>query len=122
MKKDISAVGIIFEDLEGQILTLLRNSLKSKSEKGNTWGLVRGKIEKTEIPQSAIKRKTFEEIGYGLDIFKLEFLKVFYWSKNNLNITFHTFRYKIDNLDIKLNKKNILMNGLDHLIVMENQI
>lgn len=96
VKKLVNAVGIIFESLDGRILTLLRSDKKSKVEERGTWGLVGGKIEPNELPSAAAIRETKEEINYDLNVLNLDYLKHFNWDRKDIIIDFHVFRTYVD--------------------------
>lgn len=95
MKKHVNAVGIIFETLDGKILTLLRSDKNSKEEECGTWGLVGGKIEKDEQPLYAAIRETKEEIDYNIDTEKLQKLNEYFWDRDNISIKFFTYKINI---------------------------
>jgi len=59
--KQVHAVGVLFEDIDGEILILKRHE---NSPEGNTWGLVGGKIDNGEDGRTAAIRESEEEIGY----------------------------------------------------------
>lgn len=94
--KKVNGVGIIFESLDGKILTLLRSNNKTKEEECGSWGLVGGKIEDGEQPSDAAIRETKEEINYNLNSSNLEYLSEFIWDRKNMSITFHTFKVIVD--------------------------
>ncbi|HUB93550.1 MAG TPA: NUDIX hydrolase [Verrucomicrobiae bacterium] len=92
MAKKVHAVGVFFENRQGQILVLKRHP---QTPEGGTWGLVGGKVDPEEdIVHTAI-RKTHAEIGYAVDPSHLEFLKTYHWDRDDLDITFDVFRLNI---------------------------
>lgn len=93
MKKHIHAVGVIFEDNEGNILVLHRRTDKRE---GNTWGLVGGKIDSGETSKQAVLRETQEEIGYQIPEDDLQFEKSYSWEHDDAYVSFAVFRYKTE--------------------------
>lgn len=89
MTKPIHAVGVIFENGDGQILVLRRHAERPE---GGTWGLVGGKIEPGEDPASAAIREVQEEIGHNLDKNKLEPLSAYEWEYAGQPLLFNVFR------------------------------
>lgn len=86
--KKVHAVGVIFEDDNGQILVLRRHP---QGPEGNTWGLVGGKVEPGEDEATAAKREVEEEIGHRFDLNKLQHIKTYYWQRDDAEITFAVF-------------------------------
>jgi len=60
--KRIPWVSVILEDMEGEVLLLLRDN-KSTIVFPNHWTLIGGKIEEGETPEMAAHRKLEEETG-----------------------------------------------------------
>lgn len=89
MTKRIHAVGVIFENEHGQILVLRRHP---ESPEGTTWGLAGGKVEPDEDKETAAIREVREEIGHTIDPSRLQFIKTYYWGRDDLNITFEVFK------------------------------
>ena len=89
MINKIHAVGVIIENKEGKILVLRRNK---QDPEGQTLGLVGGKIMGEEDKFTAANREVKEEIGYDLDLSQLHFFKTYFWKRDDLNITFETFK------------------------------
>lgn len=136
MKKHVNAVGILFETLDGKILTLLRSDKKSKDEECDTWGLVGGKIEEKELPIYAAMREIKEEINYDAHKDELECLSDYFWDRENISIKFFTYKIKVNNefkpslmndehikyewvKPLECYKKNNLMKGLYDIIKKE---
>lgn len=89
MGKQVHAVGVIFENEHGQILVLKRHP---RDPEGATWGLVGGKVEPGEDKAETAIRETQEEIGHSIDPPQLEFLKTYYWDRDDLDLTFEVFK------------------------------
>ncbi len=101
--KNIHAVGVIFENLKGEILVLKRSS---DSIEGEMWGLVGGHIDQNEDKYQAAVREIKEEIGLEADVDQLQFLKTFHWERPEMKLDFETFKYLADkNLTISLDKE-----------------
>lgn len=92
MKKNIKAVGVVFEDENGNILVLRRHSA---SREGNTWGLVGGNIDEGENSIQAAVRETSEEIAHTINQNDLQFVKSYHWKHEDAYIVFDVFIYKI---------------------------
>ena len=93
MKKNIKAVGVVFEDKDGNILVLRRHSA---SREGDKWGLVGGNIDDGENSIQAAIRETSEEINHKISKLDLEFVKSYQWEHDDADISFDVFMYKID--------------------------
>jgi 8-oxo-dGTP pyrophosphatase MutT (NUDIX family) len=89
MVKKIHAVGIIFENAQGQILVLKRHPVNPE---GVTWGLVGGKLEAGEDRIAAAVREAREEIGYAINSTQLQFITTYHWKREDINLTFEVFR------------------------------
>lgn len=89
MTEKVHAVGVIFENEEGQILVLRRHP---QDPEGTTWGLVGGKVEKDEDITTTAIREVQEEIGHTIDPAKLQFFKTYHWDRDDLDIIFDVFR------------------------------
>jgi 8-oxo-dGTP pyrophosphatase MutT (NUDIX family) len=90
MAEKVHAVGVVFENEQGQILVLRRHP---RDPEGATWGLVGGRVEASETREITAVRETQEEIGHTIDPSRLEFLKTYRWDREDLNITFEVFRF-----------------------------
>lgn len=101
MKRKAHAVGVIFEDADGDILVLKRHQ---DSPEGNTWGLVGGNIDEGEDSLAAALRETSEEINHSLPSSELTFLKTYHWERPDLDLKFEVYKYKVakDRVDIRL--------------------
>jgi len=88
MVKKVHAVGVIFENGQGQILVLRRHP---QDPEGTTWGLVGGKVEAGETELMAAKREVHEEIGYDIDPAALQLIKTYHWKRSDLDIDFTVF-------------------------------
>lgn len=91
MKPEYIAVGIIFENENGEVLVLKRHS---ESHEGETWGLIGGKIDDGEKPVESAVRECFEEIGVQIENEDLELFKKYVWEREDANIDFEVFKYK----------------------------
>lgn len=91
MAKKVHAVGVIFENEHGQILVLRRHP---QDPEGTTWGLVGGKVEPGETKEATAIRETEEEISHIIDPSQLEFVKTYYWDREDLDITFEVFKLR----------------------------
>ncbi len=63
----VSAVAIIIENRQSEILLLLRDD-KLTISYPNHWTLVGGKVEEGETPETAAHREMLEEIGVDIDL------------------------------------------------------
>ncbi|HKR81432.1 MAG TPA: NUDIX hydrolase [Candidatus Saccharimonadales bacterium] len=99
MTKKVHAVGVIFENEHGQILVLRRHP---QDPEGTTWGLVGGKVETGEDNETAAIREVQEEIGHIIEPSKLQFLKTYYWDRDDLDITFEVFKLPTLSDDVTL--------------------
>ena len=99
MTKRVHAVGIIFENSNGEILVLRRDKSQIEGEK---WGLVGGNIDDGETLEQAVIRETSEEIGVKLTSDQLHPLKSFYWSRTEHKLTFTVFKTLFTNNTIPL--------------------
>jgi colanic acid biosynthesis protein WcaH len=88
MSQRVHAVGVIFENEQGQILVLRRHP---RDPEGTTWGLVGGKVEGDEDEAAAAKREVQEEIGHNIDLTRLQFVKSYHWERDDLNLDFTVF-------------------------------
>ena len=98
MSTKIYASGVIFED-DGEILVLRRHA---KGREGDTWGLVGGNIEPGEDKLDAAIREVDEEIGHNIRPSELEFLKTYRWDRDDFDITFEVFKYKIHRNEVNI--------------------
>lgn len=100
----VHAVGVIFEDADGNILVLKRHK---KDPEGETWGLVGGKIDDGEDKFQAAVREVSEEIGLNINSTDLQFVKTFHWNRDDMDLKFEVFRLPItqDKLKINLEKQ-----------------
>jgi 8-oxo-dGTP pyrophosphatase MutT (NUDIX family) len=89
--RQLRTVGCFLEH-DGKFLILHRHPNKSQ---GNTWGLPAGKVEPGESDPDAILREVREETGYQASIEQLEFLGDQQFHFSNLELTFPTFRIKL---------------------------
>lgn len=89
MANKVHAVGVIIENKEGKILVLRRNK---QDPEGETLGLVGGEIIEGEDKFTAANREVKEEIGHDLDSSQLQFLKTYFWKRDDLDITFEVFK------------------------------
>lgn len=92
MAKKVHAVGVIFENEQGQMLVLKR---QPNNPEGNAWGLVGGKIDGDESAVNTAARKTFAETGLTVDPADFEYVKTYHWNRDDLDITFEVFRLKV---------------------------
>jgi 8-oxo-dGTP diphosphatase len=65
--KRIPCVAIIIENMEGEVLLLLRDN-KSTITYPNHWTLIGGKVEQGETPEMAAHRELAEETGLKTDL------------------------------------------------------
>jgi len=94
MTNIIHAVGIIFENIQGQILVLKRHPSQPG---GNLWGLVGGQVvDGKTVPQTA-QEKSLTEIGFKLDPTRLLFINDYEWYQSDTNIVFDVYKYCLDN-------------------------
>jgi 8-oxo-dGTP diphosphatase len=99
MAKQVHAVGVIFENEQGQILVLRRHP---DDPEGTTWGLVGGKVEPDEDKIQTAVRETQEEIGHIIDPAQLQFLQTYHWDREDLDITFEVFKLQTMTADVTL--------------------
>lgn len=89
MRKDIHAVGILFENALGEILILRR---RDDSVEGGTWGLPGGTIDGNETPVAAAIRETSEEIGFAVAPSSLRSLQSYRWTRKGIELSFDVFK------------------------------
>jgi 8-oxo-dGTP diphosphatase len=65
--KRIPCASVIIENMEGQILLLLRDN-KSTTVYPNHWTLIGGRVEDSETPEIAAHRELAEETGLKTDL------------------------------------------------------
>jgi 8-oxo-dGTP diphosphatase len=65
--KRIPWVSVILEDMEGEVLLLLRDN-KSTIVFPNHWTLIGGKVEEGETPEMAAQRQLEEETGLKTEL------------------------------------------------------
>jgi len=82
-----------FIEYDGKFVILHRHPEKSQ---GDTWGLPAGKVEPGETDEEAIIREVQEETGYVASASELEFLGNQVFAFPDLELTFPTFRIKLD--------------------------
>jgi mutator protein MutT len=99
MARQVHAVGVIFENENGEILVLRRHP---RDPEGTTWGLVGGKVDPGEDKTQTAARETQEEIGHAIDPSQLRFLKTYHWDRADLDITFEVFTLKTLAKDVTL--------------------
>src|SRR5579872_4197882 len=98
---NVFAVGVIFENLTGEILVLHRN--KNKPE-GDHWGLVGGKVKDKEDEIKAVEREVYEEIGNEIDNSQLQFINSYLRGTGEQVSVFKVFKVKLPRtMNIKLN-------------------
>lgn len=104
MSNKVHAVGVIFENPDGQILVLKRHK---QDPEGETWGLVGGKIDHGEDKYQTAIREVKEEIGHDIDSSKLQFLRTYHWDRDDMDLTFEVFKLAItkNELHISLEKQ-----------------
>ncbi len=93
MLKRIDAAGILFQDVDGFILLLLRHP---NGDEGGTWGLVGGKLDEGESSVEAAVRETKEEIGLSLDAQNLKLTRSYNWSRAKYEVSFDVYLYLVD--------------------------
>jgi 8-oxo-dGTP diphosphatase len=106
MTKPVYAVGVIFENKQGQILVLRRHP---QDPEGTTWGLAGGKVEAGEDEKTAAQREVQEEIGYSLDTSDLQSVKSYHWERQDLDIHFTVFVLPAQTKEVVLN-----INQVEH--------
>ena len=89
--RQLRTVGCFIE-YNDKFLILHRHAHKSQ---GDTWGLPAGKVEPGESDEEAIIREIREETGYLALINDLESLGIHTFHFPDLEITFPTFRIKL---------------------------
>jgi 8-oxo-dGTP diphosphatase len=99
MAQKVHAVGIVFQNEQGQILVLRRHP---RDPEGTTCGLVGGKVDPGEDIQATAIRETREEIGYAIDPAHLQFIKTYHWDREDLDITFDVFMVRVRTGDMIL--------------------
>lgn len=127
MRKQVHAVGILFEDETGEVLVLKRHE---NSPEAKTWGLVGGNIDPGEDKLTAAIREAEEEVGHSIPQEKLQFIRTYVWERENATITFEVYKYSVSKNEVdivlqaeeatdhmwatpqKLYKKQDLMMGL----------
>ncbi len=115
--KHVHAVGVIFEDIDGEILVLKR---QTGSPEENTWGLVGGNVDRGEDGVTAAIREAEEEIGYSIPAEELHYQRTYVWERENITITFEVFQYRIskDEIDIDLDTAE----NTGHMWAMPNDL
>jgi len=117
MNKQVHAVGVLFEDETGEILVLRRHK---NSPEPKTWGLVGGKIDPGEDKLNAAVRESEEEIGHTIPHEKLQFVKTYFWEREDATITFEVYKYNVSKREISI----VLQaeEATDHKWVMPQQL
>lgn len=96
--KRIPCVSIILENIQGEILLLLRDN-KSTTNFPNHWTLVGGKVEDGESPEMAAHRELAEETGLKAS---LSFWKRYDRQHPLFIVDQHIYTGKVDVLDESL--------------------
>ncbi len=99
MTQKVHAVGVLFEDLSGEILVLKRHASRPEA---HTWGLVGGNIDPGEDKATAAVREAKEETGHTVPTQELQFMKTYVWQRKDATITFEVFRYKANKNEIEI--------------------
>ncbi len=99
MKK---AVGILFENSEGNILFLLRDD-KPTIPYPNQWDILGGVVEEGETPEEAIVREMREELE--LDLKDFELFKVFNWPEKIETIFHKKLNLDVDKINLHEGQK-----------------
>src|SRR3974390_1577952 len=82
-----------FIEYNGKFIILHRHPDTSQ---GDTWGLPAGTVESGESDQEAILREILEETGYQASPKDLEFLGEQLFQFQDLELSFPTFRIKLE--------------------------
>lgn len=99
MKKQVHAVGVIFEDDSGEILVLKRHKNSPEAE---TWGLVGGNIDSGEDGIEAAIRETEEEVAHSIRESRLEFIRAYKWDREDKTIIFEVYSYKVSKSEVEV--------------------
>lgn len=89
MAQSVHAVGILYENPDGEILVLRRSA---NAPEPGTWGTVGGKVDPGEEADQAAARESAEEIGYAPPLASLEHVRNFHWDRDDLDLAFDVFR------------------------------
>ena len=96
--KHIPCASIILENMEGEVLLLLRDN-KSTITFPNHWTLIGGKVEDGESPEMAAHRELIEETGLKAD---LSFWKRYDREHTLFIVDQHIYLAKVDTSSEKL--------------------